>query len=338
MQSPTFSHPVELIAEIGGNHEGSIDKLYYLSELALSAGLRNLKYQLYTPESLVNPLYSLERFEHFKRFTLDPEVYIDLFKHLRSIQPDIKISVSAWSISLLSLFLPHIDYIKIGSGDLGFLRIHHLSASSRLPVVISTGLSSLSEVEYIYSLYHSNIHQIGTNLFFLHCVSSYPTPDEYINFARFSELIGKFGIGSIGYSHHHVETFPLYYFLSHGARIIEFHFTDNKDSSEFRDHQLSLTPSDLPNLFRAIELYACNNKVILGNIAELVNNNRNEFRRSLFASHDLSVGHTISVDDLTVLRPLVGIDAIYEDDVIGLTITKPVAQGHAITWEHVALS
>ena len=337
MPFPIFAKPVELIAEIGGNHEGSIDKLYHLSELAISSGLRNLKYQLYTPESLVNPIYSPDRFNHFKKFTLDPGVYISLFKHLRSLQPDIKISVSAWSPSLLSLFIPYIDYIKIGSGDLGFLRIHDLASQSGLPIVVSTGLSSIPEVEYINSFYSLRNYNIGSNLFFLHCVSTYPTPDRFINFDRFHQLVSIFGSEAVGYSHHHIDTFPLYYFLSHSAPIIEFHFSDKRNSSSFRDHQLSLTPADLPYLFRSIEMLSSSKFLLLGNISEMVSNNLIEFRRSLFASRNLAAGEVLVASDLSILRPLVGIDAIYEKEILGLTLKDSVPEGHAIKWEHVNL-
>ena len=173
----------------------------------------------------------------------------------------------------------------------------------------------------------------GGELAFLHCVVSYPTPDNEAALAHIEDL--KLPGVTPGYSDHTLGIKAAELAVAAGARIIEKHFTVNKNHSEFRDHQLSADPEDLLQLVQAIR----HAEKMLGNKAGQQTceaPNHDAVRRSLAATEDLPVGVTLSMDHLVWVRPGTGIRPGQEATVLGKQTTKPVRAGEPIALEHVA--
>ena len=166
----------EFIVEIGGNHQGNESRLLGLTKDAISNGVKILKYQIYTGESLVSEKYDPDRVNHFKSFTLDKSVYkkvIDL-----CTKANVEFMASIWSESLLDAFDPFVKRYKIGSGDLTNYPLVKCMAERGKPIILSTGLSNIDEVdsvvEYIRTI-NDNYYQ-PNNLSILQCTSVYPCP------------------------------------------------------------------------------------------------------------------------------------------------------------------
>ena len=127
-----------LIAEIGGNHEGDFEYARHLCDLAIESGADYVKFQLYTGDSLVSPVESPERHEHFRRFELTPEQHLDLARRCRA--GGVGYNASVWAPEMLEWIDDHLDFYKIGSGDLTAWPVLERFAERGKPMLLSTGL------------------------------------------------------------------------------------------------------------------------------------------------------------------------------------------------------
>jgi len=312
-----------LIAEIGGNHEGDFDYAKKLTRLAIESKVDVIKYQIYTGDTLVSKLENPDRNNHFKRFELTKAQHIYLAEMV--LESGVKYSSSVWDINALKWLDKYIDIYKIGSGDLTAYPILEETSKKGKPMIISTGLSSEAEVIEAVKFVQS-CNSIYTNkdyLGVLQCTSMYPIPFEDANLCvlkRFKEIFNL----SIGYSDHTEGSKALQYAHAMGAEILEFHFTDSRANKDFRDHKISLTKSEIHELIAEMKLI----NSLKGNTEkkplkiEKDNGHDLSFRRAVYPSRDIKKGEVLSHENLTVLRPLSGIDARSYYDVIGKKVLK----------------
>lgn len=292
-----------LIAEIGGNHQGSEERLWQITELAIKSKPNCIKYQLYTGDSLVNPKHDKKRNIHFKGFELNNAIYKQISKRLK--KENIDFAASFWSYELYEDFSDHVSFIKVGSGDLTNYPLLKAFAKSNKKLIISTGLSNYNEIEdMVKFIKNENPYYLKKeNICILQCTSMYPIDNSEAN-VSIMNTFKKFDV-EIGYSDHTIGCEALYIAALKGASILEFHFTDNKNDSTFRDHQISLDYKDVINLKNKIS--EANN--ILGSSiktptkSEINSGHINSFRRGIYASRPISKGKKISMDDLVFLRP-----------------------------------
>ena len=135
-----------LIAEVGGNHEGSYRYAKKLVKLAIKSGVDLVKLQLYTGPTLVSKIESKDRFKHFKKFELSKDEHISLAKMCRSHK--VGYLASVWDLEMLDWIDKYLDYYKIGSGDLTSLSHNKRICFKReKPIILSTGLSDISEIK-----------------------------------------------------------------------------------------------------------------------------------------------------------------------------------------------
>jgi len=307
-----------LIAEIGGNHEGDFELAYELGLQAIEAGADYIKYQVYTADGLVNPLLSEARYNHFKRLSLSSDDYIVLAKRIKEAGGNFLASI--WNIEDIKLFAPYMDFFKIGSGDLTCYPILKEITKTKKPIVLSTGLSSLEDVtkavEFIKScdaLYHTD----KTMISIMQCTSMYPTDTKDLNLSVITNYKELFKGHNIGYSHHHLESWPIDVAYSLGANLIEFHFTHDKSIATFRDHQLSLTKKELLELKNRLDniYHAMGSCIKQQTESEINANHIEEFRRGTYLNKDITSGMTITEEDLVYLRPEKGIPA--SENIVG---------------------
>ena len=173
-------------------------------------------------------------------------------------------------------------------------------------------------------------NSISSELYLTHCISSYPVPDKDANLKLISKMILEYPNAKIGYSDHTIGIEACLTAVSLGAKIIEKHFTIDKNYSDFRDHQLSSDPTEFKNLVESIRKV----ENLLGDGEELIQESEKEniiqLRRSIAAKKDLPKGHIIEIDDLIWVRPGIGIPPGKENQVCGMILNKNILKGQII--------
>ena len=179
-----------LIAEIGGNHEGNFTYAKKLVKLAIDSGVDVVKLQLYSGDMLVSPIESKKRFKHFRKFELTKKQHIYLAKLCRS--SGVKYLASVWDLKMLDWIDRYLNFYKIGSGDLTALPIIKEFAKRGKPIILSTGLSNLSEIKNTIKFIQkeNRVYKSKNKLAILQCTSSYPTIDEEISIVN-ETTVGK---------------------------------------------------------------------------------------------------------------------------------------------------
>jgi sialic acid synthase SpsE len=322
---------VLIVAEIGNNHEGDVGVARELVERAAAAGADAVKFQTFRPEHYVSRL-DKERFARLERFRLT----FDDFSDLARLAHDRRLLFVSTPFDLDSAaFLGGVaDAIKISSGDNDFAPLLVRAAHTCLPMIVSTGLAEIESIRRTVQLVRHEWSGKNHGLAVLHCVSAYPVPDAEVHLRAISSLASELDC-VVGYSDHTdgVDAAPLAVAL--GARLIEKHFTLDKQYSEFRDHRLSADPKELAEIVRRIRLA----ETLLGATGKQVQPSERPglvaLRRSVAALHDLSDGHLLTAGDLTWVRPGGGLRPGEENRLIGRRLRRAVVAGEQLAVDDV---
>jgi len=289
-----------VIAEIGNNHEGDAALASEMLRAAAAAGADAVKFQIISPERLVAST-EVNRLKQLRKFTLTEVEWAEVFHEASQIGVEgfataFDIQSARWLRSKQQLF-------KVASSDNDFVPLMREIASFGFPTLISTGMTDIHDVRKIVDLWE-NTSEFGTrNLSLLHCVSSYPVPDDQANLLAIQTLKQEFSGILIGYSDHCLGIESAVAAVALGARVVEKHFTLAHDLSDFRDHQLSATPDEFQKMvsaIRRVEQMRGSGKLGLKPCEEPV---EAVGRRSIAAARDLESGDTVRSQDLTWLRP-----------------------------------
>ena len=329
------SHGPLLIAEIGGNHEGDFDTALRLADLAIEAGADAVKFQIYSGDTLVSVRESPERNAHFKEFELTPSRHLALAE--RILAAGCAYIASVWDLDAFAWIDPVVSAYKIGSGDLTAPPFLRAAATTGKPIILSTGLSDMAEVEaavdYIRSFRPS--YRDPSMLAVLQCTSMYPIAPSDAHLSVM-QAFSTFNV-SVGYSDHTIGWRALEVAAAMGAQLLEFHFTDRKEGRAFRDHQLSLDSGDLRSLIRALDeigaLKGKNAKTPLR--IEIENDHIDSFRRAVYPSRAIEIGEVLSEDNLCVLRPNHGIDAREYYRLLGRRARRRLLRHERLDWHDV---
>lgn len=317
---------VLVVAEIGNNHEGDADAARELVRRAAECGADAVKLQTFRTDLFVRPA-DRERYERMRRFELAPELVEELGELARSF--GVLFVSTPLDLESAELLEPLVDAFKIASGDNDFVPLLERVAASGKPVILSTGLSDLEGVERAAG------HFAGSELAVLQCTSAYPAPPEEANLAAIPMLAGRLGC-TVGYSDHTLGVEACAAAVAAGARVIEKHFTLDKEASDFRDHKLSADPPELEELVarvrRAEALRGTPEKSMQPSEEALAV----AARRAIVAAKDLPEGHEIGRADLTWLRPADGLAPGEESRLVGRTLTRAVAAGETVVPEDTA--
>lgn len=315
-----------LIAEIGGNHGGDKEIALNLGLESIKSGADYAKYQILTADSLINNKYSPERYKHFDKLTLTASDYLDIAEKI--IAAGGRFNASVWDESSIDIFRDYMDFYKIGSGDLTNIKIINKIIETGKPIILSTGLTELRDLEQVvqHIISKDSSYKSDEMLCVMQCTSLYPCPESEVNLAVIPELKKRFPYASIGYSHHTKTMYPLELAYALDAKTLEFHYTYDRDVEGFRDHQLSLTSEFLEELNGKLD----NIDLIKGEKtkkvteAEKALGHVEEFRRGVFLKNDLLAGSVVSMDDVVCLRPEVGIRALEVEQLIGKKLKKDI--------------
>ncbi|HWZ27813.1 MAG TPA: N-acetylneuraminate synthase family protein [Gemmatimonadales bacterium] len=332
--------PPYIIAEVGSNHNGDMDLCRRLIDAAAAAGAHAVKFQSWTESSLIakeeyerNPAYSDTK-KHFgslremvKAYQFTPEMHREAIAHCRV--RGITFCSSVFSPEEADL-LERLDvpFFKIASMDVVNLPLLDYVARKGRPVVISTGMATLAEIEQAVE----TVRRAGNaQTVLLHCVSIYPPDYEMIHLRNLKTLSRAFDV-PVGFSDHTLGTAISLAAIALGAAVIEKHFTLDKDMPGW-DHAVSADPEEMKvivaegkHIFTAL---GSRHRVVTD--AELAK--RRSFRRSLVARRALSKGHVITVADLDAKRPGSGIGPNERDYVVGRTLNRDVGEDELIRWK-----
>jgi N,N'-diacetyllegionaminate synthase len=241
---------VLVVAEIGNNHEGNFERAAEMVRQAARCGVGAVKFQTVRAGQLVRRSEKA-RFERLTQFELSERQ----FGALSELAHELGLLFISTPLSLdaADFLKPLLDAYKIASGDNDFFPLIEKVARTGKPVVVSTGVSDVSQIDATVGFLRDQwkLHGITGELGLLHCVSSYPTPPEQANLRSVPFLAERFGC-TVGYSDHTLGTEAAVLAVAAGARIIEKHFTLDKRQSDFRDHQLSADPAEMSELIQRI--------------------------------------------------------------------------------------
>lgn len=311
-----YKERATLIAEIGGNHEGNLNKAKDLMFQANEAGADIVKFQSYSGDGLVNKKLRPDRYDHFNKFMLTEEEWLDLAMTAKN--NNILFSSSIWEEKYFHLLNEFICLYKIGSGDINNFELMKLFLDTKKPFVFSTAMSSIKQIHKTFNFITNFDNQIVDEgrLAILQCTAMYDDPNHnYSNLLTMLEFKHLFKC-NVGYSNHAVGINSTLAAIAIGASVIEFHFTDSKNST-FRDHKLSFNSSDLT----VVSEFNNDLKNILGSSSKTVHQsekeNEKEFRRGVFLNKRIAKGDIISNKDIVFLRPEVGLSMWDYKDIIG---------------------
>lgn len=318
---------IVIVAEIGVNHEGDPRRAELLVRQAIAAGADAVKLQSYTPWRYC-AANDPARLERVTRFSLSA----DQHRHLRSVaeslgKPLFSTAVTEdWIPTLAELF----PVLKIASGDLTFEPLIRAAANCGKPVILSTGLGSMAEIEQAVDWFTDEAGSAtAERLVLMHCVSAYPTPIEQANIRSIPVLRNKFGL-QVGYSNHVLGMEACLAAVALGARLLEVHFTDQKEGREFRDHALSMETADLVALRRSAEAVAASLGRDEKEVQPCESGNRPIVRKGVVAARDLPAGTVLTAEDLAYARPATEFASTEIGSVIGRSLQAGLKKGELV--------
>ncbi|MDC0122153.1 N-acetylneuraminate synthase family protein [Planktomarina sp.] len=321
------------IAEIGGNHEGDFAKALDLVKLALSTPVDAIKFQTYYADSLVEKAADPSRWKHFKRFELTMAQHEKIANIIVSAGKDYLTSI--WDVDAYKVLNKYLKHVKIGSGDMDSYSFLKLAAKTKKPIILSTGLSTLEDVKKSVKLLREfdAIYFNRSMITILQCTSMYP-----INFneANLDVMNTYQNLGTcVGYSDHTVGTRALKVATMLGAKMLEFHFSDDNTNGSFRDHLVSLEPEqvgDLYQFFSDVDTLR-GSPVKEPTESEVETGHVRTFRRGTYATHDLAAGTVIGVEDISEKRP--SNEGLRYEKLLGSKLKEDVKKGMPIKSEQI---
>ncbi|PKH05296.1 N-acetylneuraminate synthase [Moritella sp. Urea-trap-13] len=333
MRNKTF-----IIAEAGVNHNGDFALAKQLIDVAVTAGVDAVKFQTWKTELLVTE--DAEMAEYQKENTQVEESQFQMLKRLELSYDDfseLKAYCDSLNIMFMSTpdeeqsatFLDSLqDIFKIGSGELTntpFLR--HVAKFGK-PVIISTGMAYLAEVEHALSVL-TDAGLTLADITVLHATTDYPTAPEDVNLLAMQTIKNAFPGVAVGYSDHTLGIEVPVASVALGASVVEKHFTLDKTMLG-PDHKASLDPSELIAMVKAIR----NIDLALGNgwkvPTETEVKNRVIVRKSLIAGCDICAGDILTAEMVEIKRPGSGISPTRWDEIIGTPAKQDYRAGELI--------
>ena len=319
--------PCFVIAEIGVNHNGSLDTALRLVDAAVSAKADAVKFQkrhlksLYPKTLLDDPNIADWAFQYMLPILEEMELTEGEFQKIKAYcdERDILFMCTPWDEESLPLLETlSVPAYKISSADLTNLPLLNTIVSTKKPLIISTGMSLPAEI----SVTVDYLRALGAEFAILHCCSTYPAPFEDINL-RYLETLKEFGV-PVGYSGHERGIMIPVAARVMGCCIIEKHITLDR-TLPGPDHPASIEPHGFSTMvrdLRNVETALGRNEKKISTMEEL---NRQVLRKSLVAARDLTPGDTVASNDVLVRGPGKGLSPQRMAELVGTTVRRPIA-------------
>lgn len=329
-------HPPFLIAEVGINHNGSLNKALKMVEIAKKAGVDAVKFQTFKAEEFISN--NSTKYTYFSRGKKVTEPMYNMFKRYElSENALVKIKKKCKEKNLIFFSTPQnysdlkvllkigVPVIKVGSDDFTNIPLIKSYSKTNLPLILSSGMANLKEIkDTLRSINYKNYPVI-----LMLCVSQYPTPLQDVNLLRLKELRKKFPSLILGFSDHTIGPIAGTVAASLGAVCFEKHFTiSNKESGP--DHWFSESPKNLKIWVDSIKsaYKALGRSKITPTKKE--NNMKLLLRRSIVASKNIAKDEKINIKNLTYKRPGNGIEPSKINEILGLRAKRPIKKNQQI--------
>ena len=317
---------VLIIAEIGNNHEGSFENAIKLIDEAANAKADAVKFQTFDTKLFISK-HNKNRYNQLEKFELTKNQFEQL--SIYSKRKGLKFISTPFDIPS-ALFLEKIvDLIKIASGDNNYFDLISTVSNFQLPLLISTGLLNNNDIKELLIFFKQKEFDLN-KLSLLHCVSSYPVEDEDANLNSIKYMIDNFDI-SVGYSDHTKGIEACLISTALGAKVLEKHFTLDKNFSDFRDHKMSADPKEFSQLVKSVRVV----EKQLGNYEKKAQQkeleNLKTMRRSVYAASNLKKGSVLSRDDFKIVRPQSYLEPKQVYSIIGKVLKKDIREDEALS-------
>lgn len=330
-------HPCFIIAEAGVNHNGDVDRAYAMVDVAADVGVDAIKFQTFRTEALVTSRaqsadYQAKATGEENQFALlkSLELGFDDFSGLAEHAEEKGVIFLATPFDDESaLFLNDIGVpaFKISSGDVSNLPFLERISTFAKPMILSTGMATLGEVEAAVNTIRNRLKE---SLVLLHCVSDYPANPADANLRAMATMEKAFHV-SVGFSDHTPGIAVAVAAVGLGACIVEKHFTLDR-TLPGPDHEASLEPGELKALVSAARMVesALGDGVKRPTPRELETACR--VRRSIVSARAVKAGEVLTMDDLALKRPGIGLQPSMVEEVIGKRSRRDLQAGELLKW------
>lgn len=332
----SLDHEVAVIAEIGVNHEGDESAALALVDAVAATGADAIKFQSYTPwryASANDP----DRLARVTRFALDKATHRRLAE--RAAGKGLAFLSTPLTEDWVDLLAEIGSAIKVASGDLTFEPTIRAAAASGRPVLLSTGLGTLDEIDRAVGWVRDEVgaEALATSLVLLHCVVAYPTPLDEANVSCIPMLRERYGV-HVGWSNHVIGSDACLAAAALGAPVVEVHVTDRREGRTFRDHELSFEPDELADLVVGVRrmraAVGSPTKERTPSESGLVD----AVRKGVVAARDLTAGTRLTRADLAFARPATEFVALDVDRLVGAELLSDLTAGSLVPRAGVTLA
>lgn len=339
---------IKIVAEIGCNHNGSIEIAKRLMDEAVKSGVDAVKFQMFEASELVASC--AQKADYQKRNTANDESQLDMISKLELTKEEyieLKEYANALNLEMFATAFDNhsIDFLeslgqkiwKIPSGEITNLpyleKISNIKMKEK-EIILSTGMSTIDEIKFAASILSNSR---DTKFTILHCNTDYPTVDKEMNLNALIDLKMNFPNWQIGLSDHSIGAIASIVAVGLGITFIEKHYTLDKNMIG-PDHKASITPNELRQLCedirRAEEMLGSEKKFV----TQSEGKNKFVARKSIVAKKAIRMGEVFTQDNITCKRPGNGISPKYWYDVLGKKASKnfnydQLIQCEGIKWE-----
>ena len=333
--------PCFIIAEAGVNHNGDVNLAKKLIDAAKEAGADAVKFQTFKVEETVTTEAPKAKYQRNSR--TPSESQYQMLKNMElSLEEWQELSTFARKANIIFFSRPcseeavdillelGVPAIKIGSGDVTYYTLLAKAAQTGLPVILSTGLSTLAEVEDAVNVLYSSGNR---ELVLLHCVSNYPAAYKDVNLRAMLTLRHVFQV-PVGFSDHTLGIMVPLAAVALGASVIEKHLTLDK-TLPGPDHKASLEPEEFREMVKGIRTVQKALGSPLKKPAEAEIEMRMISRKSIVARTDIPKGTLITQEMLAFKRPGTGLSQKFLEVVIGRRARVDIPKDKLITWEMI---
>lgn len=330
--------PIFIIAEMSANHLQDFNRAVKIIEAAKAAGADAVKIQTYTPDTLTidcnNSVFQIKGtpWEGRTLHELYGEAYMpwDWQPKLKKVADNLNLDLISTAYDITSVdFLEKmgIPAYKIASFELVDLPLLRYVAATGKPIILSTGMATLAEIEEAVTTIRGSG---GRNLILLKCTSAYPAPPEEMNLRTIPHLSEAFGT-PVGLSDHTLGSAVPVVAAAMGACVLEKHFTLDR-STGGPDSAFSMEPQEFKTMVDSIR--TIEKAVGMVNYAPTEQEAASQiFRRSLFVVNDMKADEVFSTDNIRSIRPGYGLHTRFLYDVLGRKAAKSIKRGTPLSWE-----
>lgn len=325
-------HPCFIIAEMSANHNKSFKNALRIIEAAKEAGADAVKLQTYTPDTMT--LDSDKKWFRIKKGLWKGYTLYDLYKQAYmpwEWQKDLKKHADKLGIMFFSTAFDttSVDFLeslkvpvhKIASFELNHIPLLEYVSKRRKPVIISTGMAELSEIDEAVATLRK---RLGNDIVLLKCTSAYPARPDEMNIRAIDTLRARYGL-NIGLSDHSIEPQVALTAVACGAVLLEKHFT-LKRSAGGPDAAFSIEPKELKLLVNYVR--KCESILGSSKIATVHGENNNRiFKRSIFVSTSVKGGDRVSDQSVKIVRPGNGLTPASMDCIKGKVFRNAISMG-----------